>query len=31
LKDTKEFEDASITEKGVPVITMNAGGEIDQH
>lgn len=31
LSDNEKFEDAEITEKGVPVITMSEGGEIEQH
>lgn len=31
LKDVKEFKDAFITHKGVPVITKSEGGEIKQH
>ncbi len=31
IKDTPEFEDASITHKGIPVITKSEDGDIEQH
>lgn len=31
MEDKPEFEDADITLKGVPVVTMDDGGEITQH
>jgi hypothetical protein len=31
MDDLPEFEDATITSKGVPVVTMGEGGEVTQH
>lgn len=31
VKDNPEFEDAKLTRKGVPVITLEEGGEVKQH